>query len=79
MYSKIVKTLFIAALIMANIGCDQVSKIIVREHISYNEYIKFVNNLVTLTKVENTGAFSVSLLMVDAFLKREDTPLSNLP
>jgi signal peptidase II len=57
MYSKIIKTLFIAALIMANIGCDQVSKIIVREHISYNDDIKFVHNLVTLTKVENTGAF----------------------
>jgi signal peptidase II len=57
MYSKIIKTLFIAAIIMANIGCDQVSKTLVREHISYNEDIKFVHNLVTLTKVENTGAF----------------------
>ena len=57
MLSKIIRSGFIALLIIANIGCDQVSKTIVRQHMAYNEDIKFVNNHVTLTKVENTGAF----------------------
>jgi signal peptidase II len=57
MLSKIIKSFFIIAVIITNIGCDQASKTIVREHIDYNADIKFVHNLVTLTKVENTGAF----------------------
>jgi signal peptidase II len=57
MLKQIVRILFIAAIIIANIGCDQVSKTIVRERVEYNADIKFVHNLVTLTKVENTGAF----------------------
>ncbi len=40
-----------------NIGCDQVSKSIVREKIKYNEHIGLLNNHLTLTKIENTGAF----------------------
>ncbi len=57
MSSKILKTLFIAAIIVVNIGCDQVSKTLVRQHLDYNEDIKLINNHFTLTKVENTGAF----------------------
>jgi signal peptidase II len=44
-------------LIILNIGCDQVSKIIVRQKIDYNENISLIDNHLTLTKVENTGAF----------------------
>ncbi|OOQ58171.1 signal peptidase II [Mucilaginibacter pedocola] len=46
--------LFILAL---NIGCDQVSKSIVRKKMSYDEPISFIQNHFTLIKIENTGAF----------------------
>ncbi|TKC12178.1 signal peptidase II [Pedobacter polaris] len=50
---------FILLLIMValNIGCDQVSKIIVRDKIGYDEQINIIKNHFILTKVENTGAF----------------------
>jgi signal peptidase II len=57
MSTKIIKSLFISALILINIGCDQVSKTMVRQHISSHDEIRFVNKYVTLMKVENTGAF----------------------
>ena len=57
MIKKIIKSLFIAAIVVANIGCDQVSKNIVRQHVASNADIKIVSKFVTLTKVENTGAF----------------------
>jgi signal peptidase II len=40
-----------------NIGCDQVSKSIVRQRIDYNEQISLLNDHLTLTEIENTGAF----------------------
>lgn len=52
-----VRMLVIAAVIMLNIGCDQVSKHIVRESMGYNQNISLLYNHFTLTKVENTGAF----------------------
>ena len=57
MIRKTLQSLFIAAIIVANIGCDQVSKNIVRQHVASNADIKIVSKFVTLTKVENTGAF----------------------
>jgi len=44
-------------MVALNIGCDQVSKIIVRERVDYNEQISIIKNHFILTKVENTGAF----------------------
>jgi signal peptidase II len=49
-------TLFLL-LITANIGCDQLSKSIVRERLDYHEQISFAGDHFLLTKVENTGAF----------------------
>jgi len=43
--------------ISINIGCDQVSKHIVREKISSNTQIGYLNNHLLITKIENTGAF----------------------
>lgn len=51
------RTLIIFAIIIINIGCDRISKNVVRESLDYNQTIGYVNNYVTLTKVENTGAF----------------------
>ena len=44
-------------MLSSNIGCDQISKSIVRQRINYNEQIGLMNNYVTLTRIENTGAF----------------------
>jgi len=45
------------SIIALSIGCDQVSKMIVRKNIDYNEQISVIENRFILTKVENTGAF----------------------
>ena len=58
MYNKKKLRLALLLLLVAlNIGCDQVSKIIVRQKIDYNETINVIKNHFIITKVENTGAF----------------------
>ena len=52
-----IKYLLFLLLITANIGCDQISKSVVREHLDYQERISMVDDHVMLTKVENSGAF----------------------
>lgn len=54
---RIIRILLVSAILLLNIGCDQISKTIVRQAIDYHERIGLLNNYVTLTKVENTGAF----------------------
>jgi signal peptidase II len=54
---RIIRTLIIIAVLCCNIGCDQVSKKIVRQKVEYNQQISLVNSFLVLTKVENTGAF----------------------
>ncbi|MFN4945959.1 MAG: signal peptidase II, partial [Chryseotalea sp.] len=54
---QILRTLVILTILSSNIGCDQISKNIVRQRINYNEQIGLINNYLTLTKIENTGAF----------------------
>lgn len=54
---KIVRSLFIFSVLIGNIGCDQVSKSIARSTIEYGERIVVISNHMTLTKIENTGAF----------------------
>lgn len=54
---KILRICLLFFLIAINFGCDQVSKIIVRQKIDYYENISLIKDHVTLTKVENTGAF----------------------
>ncbi|MET4081492.1 signal peptidase II [Pedobacter sp. UYP30] len=44
-------------LLLLNIGCDQVSKHIVRGRISEYEHISIIKDHFTLTKVQNSGAF----------------------
>lgn len=55
--SRILRSLLIFGILIINIGCDQVSKVIVRQRVDYYEQISLIKNYVTLTKVENTGAF----------------------
>lgn len=54
---KLLRIAIITAVIFVNIGCDQVSKTVVRHHVEYNEQISLIDGFLTLTKVENTGAF----------------------
>jgi len=52
-----VRTTLILFLIIINIGCDQVSKKIVRNSIAPYETISVLNNHLTVTNAENPGAF----------------------
>ena len=54
---RILRTLAIVTILISNVGCDQISKNIVRKRIHYNEEISLMNNYLTLTKIENKGAF----------------------
>ena len=57
MKSKLIKGILIFAIIFLNIGCDQISKNIVRKKVDYNANITLIDNFLTLTKIENSGAF----------------------
>jgi signal peptidase II len=54
---KIIRSVMIFVVLAACIGCDQVSKHYVRETIGYDEQISLIKDVLTLTKVENSGAF----------------------
>lgn len=54
---RILRALLILSILSLNVGCDQISKNIIRQEIEYNEQISLINNYLTLTKVENAGAF----------------------
>ncbi|CAG4998218.1 Lipoprotein signal peptidase [Dyadobacter sp. CECT 9275] len=54
---RIIRNILIVFILIANIGCDQISKRIVRDEIGEYETISLVKDHLTLTKVENTGAF----------------------
>ncbi len=51
-----IQRIAIIALVLLNIGCDQVSKNMVRKNISASEQIELVGKNFILTKVENSGA-----------------------
>lgn len=47
---------YIIALVLLNIGCDQISKEVVRTHVEHRDYIEVISDHLILTNVENTGA-----------------------
>lgn len=55
--NRSIKILLILLVIIVNIGCDQVSKKIVRNNVTPYETIHVISNRLTITNVENTGAF----------------------
>jgi len=55
--SKLKKTLLILLLLSVNIGCDQIAKSIVRRNVEFNQQTEVIKGFITLTRVENTGAF----------------------
>jgi signal peptidase II len=54
---RVLRNLLILLLLVTNVGCDQISKSIVRQKVDFNANISVFDDFVTLTKVENTGAF----------------------
>jgi signal peptidase II len=53
----ILRAVIILAILALNVGCDQVSKSIVRTRLDVYDRYSFIYNHFTLLKVENTGAF----------------------
>lgn len=51
-----IKRIAIIVLVLLNIGCDQLSKSVVRKNIDARETIELVGKKFILTKVENDGA-----------------------
>ena len=54
---RFLRTIIILLILALNIGCDQVSKSIVRSKMNYYTHIGFLDDHIILSKVENTGAF----------------------
>lgn len=54
---RVLRNIFFLLVILANIGCDQVSKNMVREFVDHQETISLIGDHIVLTKVENSGAF----------------------
>jgi len=54
---QILRNTILLLIVWCNIGCDQISKNIVREKLDYNDKIDLIENHFTLTKIENAGAF----------------------
>lgn len=54
---RLIRTILILLVLSLNIGCDQVSKSMVRAKVRPYERIGFLYNHITLQHVENTGAF----------------------
>jgi signal peptidase II len=42
--------------VLLNVGCDQLSKEVVRQQVAHRDYIPLIENHFILTNVENTGA-----------------------
>ena len=55
--NRFLRTTIIIVILGLTIGCDQVSKTMIRRHLSYYSNIGFLKNHITISKVENTGAF----------------------
>ncbi len=51
-----IKIIFILSLVLLNVGCDQISKRVIRQAIEPYERIAVFKDNFVLTKVENTGA-----------------------
>ena len=52
----VVYRFYIIVLVLLNIGCDQISKKVVRNNVESRDYIELIDDHFILTNVENTGA-----------------------
>jgi signal peptidase II len=53
----ITRLVLVLAIVISNIGCDQVSKKMVRSNVESNNTVPVVGHYLVITNVENTGAF----------------------
>ncbi|MEM7659666.1 MAG: signal peptidase II [Bacteroidota bacterium] len=53
----LIRILLILLIVLVNVGCDQVSKAVVRERVAPNETIEVIGHNLILTNAENSGAF----------------------
>lgn len=51
-----IKKIAVILLVLLNVGCDQLTKSLVRKNVSYQEHIALIDDNLVLTNVENTGA-----------------------
>jgi signal peptidase II len=51
------RNIILSIILCSNLACDQLSKNVAREALSYHAQIKLLGDRLTLVKVENTGAF----------------------
>jgi signal peptidase II len=62
------RIIVLVLLLCLNLGCDQLTKSIIRAHINYYDQYHFFDDHVTLLHVENTGAFlSLGAQLVQPF------------
>jgi len=54
---RVARNIAILVILIANIGCDQISKNAIRKNVGFYQTISIIENYVTITYVENTGAF----------------------
>jgi signal peptidase II len=55
--TKTTRVIFIIALLALSIGADQVTKVLVRNHMDYFDEYSYLDHHVTIRRVDNTGAF----------------------
>jgi signal peptidase II len=67
--SKIFRIILVLAILIFNVGCDQLSKSFVRKTLTYNQHVAYLQNHFTIIKVENTGAFLSLGNSLPGFLK----------
>ena len=54
---RVLRIVLISAMLILNIGCDQMSKKIIRNNFENYQSIEVIENYFTILKIENTGAF----------------------
>src|SRR5688500_1418499 len=55
--NRLLHNVVIVVIVALNIGCEQVSKTLVRNTIGMDQKFHYFDNHIMLTRVENTGAF----------------------
>ncbi len=54
---KITRIVIIVLIVLANIGCDQASKKLIRTNLRESDIIEVLHNHLTVMRIENSGAF----------------------
>ncbi len=56
-YYRVLRLIFTVTVLGTTIGCDRLSKNMVRARLADNEYITVISSFLTVTRIENPGAF----------------------